>query len=94
MAILIPALQQILDRKFNALEALDRKAAVLLGAILGIGFLSADRLKIPEWPALVPFTVAVGFSLVAICASLIVLWSRPLLTGPNPIRSAQATESL
>ena len=91
VALLIQALQQTLDYEFNALEALDRKAGVLLAAILGIGFLNADRLKVPDWPALVPFAVAVCFSLVAVGASLVVLWSRPLLTGPKPIQSAQAT---
>jgi disulfide bond formation protein DsbB len=92
VAVLIAALQQTLDRQFNALEALDRKASILLGAILGIGVLSADRLRAPDWPALAPFAIAVTFSLVAIGASLVVLWSRTLLTGPNPIRAAQATE--
>lgn len=91
LAVLIPALQKILDRQYGALEAADRKAAVLLGAILGIGVLSADRLHAPPMPALVPFVAAVIFSLGAVFASLWVLWSRVLLTGPNPIRAAQAT---
>lgn len=89
--LLVTALQKTLDRQYGALEAADRKAAVLLGAILGIGFLSSDRLQIPTMPALIPFAIAVVSSLAAVFASLWVLWSRTLLTGPNPIRAAQAT---
>jgi len=44
LAVLIPTLQKTLDRPYSALEAADRKAAVLLGAILGIGVLNSDRL--------------------------------------------------
>lgn len=91
VALLIQALQQTLNYEFSALEALDRKAGVLLAAVLGIGFLNADRLKFPTWPAVIPFVVAVFFSLAAVGACLVVFWSRPLLTGPKPIQSAQAT---
>lgn len=91
LAVLVPALQKTLDRQFGALEATDRKASVLLGAILGIGVLNANRLQAPPMPSLIPFIIAVGFSLGAILASLVVLWSRSLLTGPNVIRAAQAT---
>lgn len=91
LEVLVPAIQKTLDRQYSALEASDRKAGVLLGVILGIGVLSADRLHAPAMPALLVFIVAIGTSLSAIFASLWVLWSRTLLTGPNPIRSAQAT---
>lgn len=91
LQVLVAALQKTLDRQYSALEASDRKAGVLLGVILGIGVLSADRLRTPAMPALIVFAVAVVSSLSAIFASLWVLWSRTLLTGPNPIRSAQAT---
>jgi hypothetical protein len=89
--VLVPALQKILDRQFSALEALDRKAAVMLGAILGLGFLTSDRLQAPDGWAALPFWIALAFGLIAIGACLLVLWSRPLLTGPKPVPSAQAT---
>lgn len=88
---LVPILQKTLDRQFIALESLDRKAAVLLGAILGIGFLTSDRLRIPDGLAIAPFLIALVFSLGAVGACLVVLWSRSLLTGPKPIKSAQET---
>ena len=91
LQVIVTALQKTLDRQYSALESADRKAAVLLGAILGIGVLNSDRLQAPAMPALVPFAIAIVSSLAAVFSSLWVLWSRTLLTGPNPIRAAQAT---
>jgi len=90
--LLIGALQQVLDRESHAHEALDTKAGVLLAAILGIGFLSTDKLKVPGGPAVVPFALALFFSIAAVASSLIVLWCRALLVAPDPIPSAQATD--
>jgi hypothetical protein len=91
LIVLLDTLHKQLDRQLSAIEGLDRKASLLLGAILGLGVLNADRLAAPPMPALLVFSGALIFSLLAVVASLIVLWSRRLLTGPKPISSAQAT---
>lgn len=73
------------------MDSADRKAGILLGAVLGIGVLNADRLQAPEGWTFAIWVAALLASLAAMGASLAVLWSRTMHTGPDPIRAAQAT---
>lgn len=91
VSFLVGILQTTLDRQFDAIETADRKAGILLGAILGLGILNADHLNAPHGWLILLFGLGLLGSLGSIGCALAVLWSRTLHTGPDPISSALET---
>lgn len=73
----------LLGRQFDAIESLDRKAGLLLTALLALGLLTVDRIAAAPIPALL--------GILSVGAAISVLYSQTMLQGPQAIPTAEAT---
>ena len=76
-------LREILDRQMDSFEGLDRKAGLLVTALLALGLLSVDRIGSQPAPAILGG--------LAVFAALSVLWTGRAYQGPQAVPLAEAT---